>query len=94
MVDAGDMPWPMHMTWRPNWPSVASRPASILAMRPAPVAPSGWPWAIAHGHPLGATGAGLMAKMLAGLEATDGQFGLQVMCIGHGMSTATILERI
>ena len=50
--------------------------------------------AIAHGHPLGATGAGLMAKMLAGLEATGGQFGLQVMCIGHGMSTATILERI
>jgi acetyl-CoA acetyltransferase len=35
-----------------------------------------------------------MAKMLAGLEATDGQFGLQVMCIGHGMATATILERI
>ena len=53
-----------------------------------------WGGAIAHGHPLGATGTGLMAKMLAGLEATDGQFGLQVMCIGHGMSTATILERI
>jgi acetyl-CoA acetyltransferase len=53
-----------------------------------------WGGAIAHGHPLGATGAGLMAKMLAGLEATDRQFGLQVMCIGHGMSTATILERI
>ena len=53
-----------------------------------------WGGAIAHGHPLGATGAGLMAKMLAGLEATDGQFGLQVMCIGHGMSTATILERV
>jgi acetyl-CoA acyltransferase len=53
-----------------------------------------WGGAIAHGHPLGATGAGLMAKMLAGLEAMDGQFGLQVMCIGHGMSTATILERI
>jgi acetyl-CoA acetyltransferase len=53
-----------------------------------------WGGAIAHGHPLGATGAGLMAKMLAGLEATDGQFGLQVMCIGYGMSTATILERI
>jgi acetyl-CoA acyltransferase len=52
-----------------------------------------WGGAIAHGHPLGATGAGLMAKMLAGLEATDGQFGLQVMCIGHGMSTATIIER-
>jgi acetyl-CoA acyltransferase len=53
-----------------------------------------WGGAIAHGHPLGATGAGLMAKLLAGLEATEGQFGLQVMCIGHGMSTATILERI
>jgi acetyl-CoA acyltransferase len=53
-----------------------------------------WGGAIAHGHPLGATGAGLMAKMLAGLEATGGQFGLQVMCIGHGMATATILERI
>ena len=52
-----------------------------------------WGGAIAHGHPIGATGAGLMAKMLAGLEATDGQLGLQVMCIGHGMSTATILER-
>ena len=53
-----------------------------------------WGGAIAHGHPIGATGAGLMAKMLAGLEATDGRLGLQVMCIGHGMSTATILERI
>jgi acetyl-CoA acetyltransferase family protein len=53
-----------------------------------------WGGAIAHGHPLGATGGGLMAKMLAGLEATGGQRGLQVMCIGHGMSTATIIERI
>ena len=53
-----------------------------------------WGGAIAHGHPLGATGAGLMAKMLAGLEATDGALGLQVMCIGHGMATATIIERI
>jgi acetyl-CoA acetyltransferase family protein len=53
-----------------------------------------WGGAIAHGHPLGATGAGLMAKMLAGLEATGGQLGLQVMCIGHGMATATILERL
>src|SRR5205814_8387862 len=53
-----------------------------------------WGGAIAHGHPLGATGAGLLAKMLAGLEATGGQFGLQVMCIGHGMATATILERM
>jgi acetyl-CoA acetyltransferase family protein len=53
-----------------------------------------WGGAIAHGHPLGATGGGLMSKMLAGLEATDGQFGLQVMCIGHGQATATIIERV
>lgn len=49
--------------------------------------------AIAHGHPLGATGALLMTKLLHELERTDGQFGLQVMCIGHGMATATIIER-
>lgn len=53
-----------------------------------------WGGAIAHGHPLGATGAGLMAKMVTGLEATGKTTGLQVMCIGHGMATATIIERI
>ncbi|HTS55145.1 MAG TPA: thiolase family protein [Burkholderiales bacterium] len=53
-----------------------------------------WGGAIAHGHPLGATGGGLMSKMLAGLEATGGQFGLQVMCIGHGQATATVIERV
>jgi acetyl-CoA acetyltransferase family protein len=63
-----------------------------LGADPAKVNPHGG--AIAHGHPLGATGAGLMAKMLAGLEATGGTLGLQTMCIGHGMATATIIERI
>lgn len=53
-----------------------------------------WGGAIAHGHPLGATGGGLMAKMLSGLEATDGTLGLQVMCIGHGQATATVIERL
>lgn len=50
--------------------------------------------AIAHGHPLGATGAVLMTKLLYELERTGGRYGLQTMCIGHGMATATILERI
>ncbi len=50
--------------------------------------------AIAHGHPLGATGAVLMIKLLYELERIDGRMGLQVMCIGHGMATATIIERI
>ncbi|MFO0944633.1 MAG: thiolase family protein [Planctomycetota bacterium] len=53
-----------------------------------------WGGAMAHGHPLGATGAGLMAKLVTGLEATNKQVGLQVMCIGHGMATCTIIERI
>ena len=34
------------------------------------------------------------AVTAANLEATGGQFGLQVMCIGHGMATASILERV
>lgn len=49
--------------------------------------------AIAHGHPLGATGAILMTKLVNELERTGGRYGLQTMCIGHGMATATILER-
>jgi acetyl-CoA acyltransferase len=53
-----------------------------------------WGGAIAHGHPLGGTGAGLFAKMLVGLEATVGKLGLQTMCIGHGMATCTIIERL
>jgi acetyl-CoA acyltransferase len=50
--------------------------------------------AIAHGHPLGATGAILMTKLINELERTQGQYGLQTMCIGHGMATATVIERL
>jgi len=50
--------------------------------------------AIALGHPLGATGAILMIKLVNELERIGGQFGLQTMCIGHGMATATIIERL
>ena len=50
--------------------------------------------AIAHGHPLGATGAILMTKLIHELERTEGRYGLQTMCIGHGMGTATIIERL
>jgi len=50
--------------------------------------------AIAHGHPLGATGAVLMTKLVNILERTGGRYGLQSMCIGFGMATATIIERV
>lgn len=53
-----------------------------------------WGGAIAHGHPLGATGPGLMSKLLAGLERTGGTLGLLTICIGFGQATATIVERI
>jgi acetyl-CoA acyltransferase len=59
---------------------------------PGRVNPNGG--AIALGHPLGATGAVLMTKLLYELERTAGVYGLQTMCIGHGMATATIIERI
>jgi acetyl-CoA acetyltransferase family protein len=50
--------------------------------------------AIAHGHPLGATGAVLMTKLIDGLRRHHGRYGLQTMCIGHGMATATVIERL
>jgi acetyl-CoA acyltransferase len=50
--------------------------------------------AIAHGHPLGATGAILMTKLINELERSQGRYGLQTMCIGHGMATASVIERL
>jgi len=50
--------------------------------------------AIALGHPLGATGAKLMVTLIHALERTGGRLGLQTMCCGGGLGTATILERI
>jgi acetyl-CoA acyltransferase len=50
--------------------------------------------AIALGHPLGASGAKLMATLLHELERREGRFGLQTMCEGGGVSNATIIERL
>ena len=50
--------------------------------------------AIALGHPLGGSGAKLLATMLNELERTGGKFGLQTMCEGGGMANATIIERL
>jgi acetyl-CoA acyltransferase len=50
--------------------------------------------AIARGHPLGATGAVLMTRLVHELQRRKLRWGLQTMCIGHGMATATIIERI
>ncbi len=50
--------------------------------------------AIALGHPLGGSGAKLMATLLNELERTGGRFGLQTMCEGGGLANATIIERL
>ena len=50
--------------------------------------------AIAIGHPLGCSGARLMATMLCELERTGGRYGLQTMCEGGGMANGTIIERL
>ncbi|HUK69247.1 MAG TPA: acetyl-CoA C-acetyltransferase [Streptosporangiaceae bacterium] len=49
---------------------------------------------IALGHPLGATGAVLMTKLVHELERTGGRYGLQTMCEGGGQANATIIERV
>ncbi len=48
---------------------------------------------IAIGHPLGATGARLLTTMLHALEEGGGTYGLQTMCIGHGLANATVIAR-
>jgi len=50
--------------------------------------------AISHGHPLGATGAALLTKLVNELERTGGRYGLSTMCIGFGQGIATIIERL
>ncbi len=63
-----------------------------LGADPEKVNPNGG--AIAHGHPLGATGAILMTKLVYELARRKARWGLQSMCIGHGMATATLIERL
>jgi acetyl-CoA C-acetyltransferase len=49
---------------------------------------------IAMGHPLGATGAMILGTLLDELERTDKETGLATLCVGGGMGTATIIERV
>ena len=50
--------------------------------------------AIAMGHPLGATGAMLVGTLLDELERKNLTTGLVTLCVGAGMGTATIIERV
>ena len=50
--------------------------------------------AIAMGHPLGATGAMILGTMVDELERSDKETSLITLCVGGGMGTATIIERV
>ena len=49
---------------------------------------------ISLGHPVGATGAILVVKLLHELERTGGRYGLATMCIGGGQGIALVIEAI
>jgi acetyl-CoA C-acetyltransferase len=50
--------------------------------------------AIAMGHPLGATGAVLLGTLLDEMERRNLESGLVTLCVGGGMGTATLIERV
>ena len=68
--------------------------AWMKALQPDPdrVNPNGG--AIALGHPLGASGARVMTTLVHEMVRRQARWGLQVMCIGYGMATATVLEGV
>jgi acetyl-CoA C-acetyltransferase len=49
---------------------------------------------ISLGHPVGATGARILATLLRELERRDARYGLETMCIGGGQGLAAIFERV
>jgi acetyl-CoA C-acetyltransferase len=50
--------------------------------------------AIALGHPFGMTGARIMSTLLNDLDAMDGTYGLETMCVAGGQGQAMIVERL
>jgi acetyl-CoA C-acetyltransferase len=72
--------------------SVVLRYLQAFDLDPAKVNVNGG--AIAMGHPLGATGAMILGTVLDELERRDLKTALVTLCIGAGMGTATIIERV
>jgi acetyl-CoA C-acetyltransferase len=72
--------------------SVVLRYMQAFDLDPAKVNVNGG--SIAMGHPLGATGAMILGTVLDELERRDLNRALVTLCIGAGMGTATILERV
>ena len=72
--------------------SVVLRYLQLLELDPDKVNVNGG--AIAMGHPLGATGAMILGTALDELERSDRQTALVNLCVGAGMGTATVIERV
>jgi acetyl-CoA C-acetyltransferase len=66
--------------------------AKGLGLDPAKTNPNGG--AIAIGHPVGATGGVIIAKLLHEMIRVNGRYGMATMCIGGGQGITTIWERI
>jgi len=63
-----------------------------LDLREERINPNGG--AIALGHPIGATGAVLMTKLVYGLKEQDVRYGLTTLCIGGGQGMAVVIENV
>jgi acetyl-CoA acetyltransferase family protein len=63
-----------------------------LADRPGDVNPNGG--GISLGHPLGATGARIVATLVNELDRRGGRYGVASMCVGFGMAIAGVVERL
>ena len=63
-----------------------------LGLDPAKVNPNGS--GISLGHPIGATGAIILTKLVHELRRTGGRYGLVTMCIGGGQGIAAVIENI
>lgn len=64
--------------------------SKALGFAPERTNPNGG--AIALGHPVGASGAIILTKLIYELRRTDGRFGLATMCIGGGQGIAVVVE--
>jgi acetyl-CoA C-acetyltransferase len=72
--------------------SVVLRYMQAFRIDPAKINVNGG--AIAMGHPLGATGAMILGTVLDELERRNLNTALVTLCIGAGMGTATVIERV
>ncbi|MBL7599180.1 acetyl-CoA C-acyltransferase, partial [Escherichia coli] len=66
--------------------------SDALGFDPAKVNPNGS--GISLGHPVGATGAIIVTKLVHELARVGGRYGLATMCIGGGQGIALVVERV